>query len=457
MADREGIETTRDRYDLRKVLEVYASTRTSASAGTATQTNLERKGWSPTQWRLWFFAADALGILFWSYVLLKIFVYDVDRAALDAFAPDATWILGYRLILIVAAATLIASLLWRLETIVTVSYVLLFPFVVVIWKIPRAITKRRSWTLAIASLNFAAVFARNLRYYLVSKGLLLIAAFFILTTSFQPILVVCGLIITGLLVWSYTRVITDTFQASWFLRIQSAGIQRIMSSSVIKSLFTVEQSLLDKGTDLTSTEVNGLVGKVQIAAVVNRALYSWAYRLQQYKQFQVNVLFNGLAYFLLFVQTVFTFGLLNLALLKVDASQFQYEEYPSTIAMFLYGMSSVFLADGAGVAGVGDAALLLRILAGLFGFPFLGVVAVNVLFTWRREREDTTLDDTVANLRTVARQQDAEFRSALRVSVAEACNLLRDIQSLILVEFLIRGMPPEFLEDDDAAAGASAF
>jgi hypothetical protein len=101
--------------------------------------------------------------------------------------------------------------------------------------------------------------------------------------------------------------------------------------------------------------------------------------------------FNILSYVWLFVGSVLAFSLINYALLKISSSEFAFESYPSLIAMIAYGASTLALNESGRVSASGDMAQLLRLTAGFYGLCFLAVVAVNLLFTFGKDREDRAL------------------------------------------------------------------
>jgi hypothetical protein len=207
---------------------------------------------------------------------------------------------------------------------------------------------------------------------------------------------------------------------------------------------------VDNSVVLSQMELSNVVGKIQWAAMVNRVLYSWAYRLQNYRQSQLTMVLNTAAYIGLFLGTALTFALVNLALLTVDASQYTFAEYPSTIAMCSYGVSTLFWGEAGSVAPAGDLAHALATVAGLFTLIVLTILAANFLFTLRRTRDDSALTTTVEQLKSEARKQERQFREGMRVGIAEACarlSALGHLGMLAVLDRLMDGIPPDFLED----------
>ena len=98
---------------------------------------------------------EGFAILCWLYVLLKLFVLDIDAILVEFLFPTQTWVLRYRFILI----TLGLALFWLIRGTRRFSknllYILFYPFVVVFWRIPKFVYGRSTnvmFGIAISSI-----------------------------------------------------------------------------------------------------------------------------------------------------------------------------------------------------------------------------------------------------------------------------------------------------------------
>ena len=116
--------------------------------------------------------------------------------------------------------------------------------------------------------------------------------------------------------------------------------------------------------------------------------------------------------------------------------------------MFVHGFSSLVLSDGGGVSTVGDAASIVRLIAGIFGVVFLAVVVLQITVSWRTTRDDEQLNVTVETLKKRAGKQDAYLREHVKVSTDEALNRLQKL-GLVGMAFFVSyiAVPPEFRDD----------
>ena len=82
---------------------------------------------------------ESFAIIVWLYVLLKLFVLDIDVVIFQSFLPSETWLLRYRLVFIL----LIFSLCWLIMgtgwLAKNLLYVLFYPFVIIFWKVPKIV------------------------------------------------------------------------------------------------------------------------------------------------------------------------------------------------------------------------------------------------------------------------------------------------------------------------------
>lgn len=412
------------------------------------------------RWAL-FRVLDALGLVTWAYVALKLFVFDVDRVLLERVSPSLVGLLDYRFLFILVAAATFGLFLWRRWSALFVGYILVFPAVVLFWKLPNLVRRfrlYRSWIFWM--LLFQAVIAgvRNFRWLLVVGSL---STFFVLVVVLfeEPrLLVVAGSGLLALLLWVAARVVWTSLRSTWFLKAQQRALD-FVGSFTARSVTSWEDDVIAKGPNaiLDRTQANSIALTVFLGVFANRMLYLWAYKLQQYHQSSLSLLMSLAAFSLLYVASGLTFGLINSALLKVDPSQFTFQSYPSALSMTLYGFSSLFRAEGGGVAAAGEWAYLLQLVSGIYGWLFLGVVLFSVALTMRASRDQRELRDTVSQLRTRARAQEDELRATLRVGIDEALERFRamgfgSVQGVY--DYFKRNIPEDFLADDDHGTAA---
>ena len=92
--------------------------------------------------------------------------------------------------LLIVIAFIFAAFLWRWLTLFALVYIAFFPFIVLLWKAPAFVIKRRSWLLAMVVFNTLAIFLRDLRYNVLSKSIAIVTpTFLIFVTGPQFVLI----------------------------------------------------------------------------------------------------------------------------------------------------------------------------------------------------------------------------------------------------------------------------
>ena len=94
---------------------------------------------------------DVVALLWWSWVVIKVFVADVDRWVAQELGGEWNAILGYRLAFFLLALALLAMVLRGYRLAGSLIYVAFFPVIVLTWKLPRLLFRLKSGTVAIGS------------------------------------------------------------------------------------------------------------------------------------------------------------------------------------------------------------------------------------------------------------------------------------------------------------------
>jgi hypothetical protein len=88
---------------------------------------------------------EFIAVVFWGYILLKLAVFDIDVYVLDHFAPNLRWVLDLKVFFLMA---MLGVLLRGSAFYASFAYIALYPFIVLLWKVPKFALRR--WSLAIA-------------------------------------------------------------------------------------------------------------------------------------------------------------------------------------------------------------------------------------------------------------------------------------------------------------------
>jgi hypothetical protein len=391
------------------------------------------------RWRV----LDLLGALFWLYWLTKILVADIDVVFLRSFAPGLVPLLEYRVVFYLGVLV-IAAISWRRSWIVLL-YVLAFPLVVLLWKVPLFLIRHRSWAFFLGVLQAASALFGDLRWNLATKSLSLIAAILIITTRAPFLLIPSAVFIAVLMAWSLVRRLRRIVSSPSFITVQQRTIRRVMASGALRHFLTLDEQY--KSSDLQSydaTQASQVEMTISYGIALNKILLLWAFQLERYrKRYSPAVAFNLLTYAWVFIATLVGFSLLNLALLKLAPDEFAIDGPRPPIAVLLYSFGTFVLGEVGGIHPVGQLAYLLQLAAGLAGLLILAGLAANVVLSIVRERDETATTELINELRQEAQEQEQRFRDAYAISTDEAYERLRAFGAAAasLLPVFVRGIP----------------
>ena len=161
-----------------------------------------------------------------------MFFIDVDRHAVRAVAPSYEYLVDYRALLYAGVIALIVYInkTWLLG----VLYILAFPIILVVWKIPAFFVRRKSWPLFLGTLQAIFTALGDFRFNFVSKVLALFAAVFILTLDADGILAASLGYLVVLLGITYVRMVKKTVKSPSFVRVQREKIGALINSEPIQ-------------------------------------------------------------------------------------------------------------------------------------------------------------------------------------------------------------------------------
>ncbi len=251
-----------------------------------------------------------------------------------------------------------------------------------------------------------------------------------------------------ILFWAAFRTVKLTFQKDWFIKIHEQFITKVVDSKIVAGLTTLNDDIATgKVQKLDANQLATVTTSISGSMLINKGLYFWAYQLQKYKQSGMSIIFNAFTFVWLFTGTVYVFWLVNTAIFKIDPGQFNIESSGSGIAILVYSMSTLFLNDGAGISPAGTTALVVRLIAAVFGSIFLLTVVANILMVIRQSRDNASLEGIVTKLKDRAKKQDEVFKQQFSLSVDEARLKMEQLNQGIhgLIGMINAAIPSDFM------------
>jgi len=364
--------------------------------------------------RLRWIGLETVAVLFWLYAITKLFVFDVDVYLLDLLAPKWAWLLNYKfpilLGLIVVGMVVSRSLTLGL----TVLFIVLYPLIVLFWKIPLFVWKQKNWLLAFAIVNAAISFFYSFKRDFIAGTLFLICTILIVTVDNQYALFGASFLLLIIVAFAYYAAFRKAFKPSAVFETYTKIFPAVWTS------IKVDGSLrnLPIGS-MTAQQIELRTNSLQNVVLFNRACLIISKKLRNYQRSGVNVISYVFGLVFLLIVTIFAFGLINYAIFKIDPSLYQFTySHPSLFAFIYYSAGSMFYtANGlVPVATVSQAIQLVQFLCGVL----LIVIFVTVLVALRNEKYSQELENVISSVEREGYAAERVLRSEFNFDSIDA-------------------------------------
>lgn len=282
-----------DKVDFDRPVPVPA-TSTSATAGPSSG---ETAFIQTTFWRRARPCLDALGALLWIYAALKLFFVDIDERLLGSIAQ-------YRFFAFLAGLALLVAIFRKPGRIAgALAYLILFPLIILCWKLPRALYRSKSWVAAFAVMNVISTVISDLRYTVLVSAGALFASLAVFVGGPDWLLGAAATVLVTLLTLNVGRAIRTTIRPQQFLKLQQQLMRASAQSSVPAALNPGEEDWRGGNIDkFTAGQQDAFITALSYRLLLHRALYFWAYQLDQYRRSSASAFFSALSFLSLILQ-----------------------------------------------------------------------------------------------------------------------------------------------------------
>jgi hypothetical protein len=385
------------------------------------------------KWKTLWAVANVIAIFFWSYAIIKIFLFDVDVYVISLASPAFVWVLNYKFLifsgLIVIAMLVTKSLMLGLA----VGYIAFYPLIVVFWKLPRFIWKKQSWLLLFAVLNSLIGLFRSFKRIFISTTLFLICGILILTADNQYVLQASSLTIFALLVTTYVMTFLRAFKPSAVFQTYKTIFPVVGKSALLK----VDDSVRDLPIEVMSAkQLEMRTNSLQNVVLYNRICLLVSKKLRDYQDSGANVASYILTVVGLFLFVVISFALINYALYKSDQSLFQFTYSKKTFFAFIYYSAGSMFYAANGLVPIEALSQMVQLIQFFFAL-LLVVILITMVFALRNERYSIELEEVIYSVETEGRSAEARLLSEFRLGSIESAIQALQIAKAGFTDFIL--------------------
>lgn len=390
-------------------------------------------------------ARETLAIGFWSYSIVKVFIYDVDIYFVHTYFPDASWVIRFKFLFMLGVVSIVWLFTRNKDIIVWFIYIVFYPFIFFLWKVPRVLITRRSWIGTFAFIGGALLFFKSLKFNIITSALLLIP-FSVIWQSLHPtaLWISIGLLLLFLGILFF-RSFYFAFKPSTLFQIQSHVINKFWDSS--RSNLTLDQEIKDLPVEKMSIQqLQKWSNSLQMAVIFNRTCYFLTGKLRDFQKSRINVIYYVLNFVVIVLLTVFVFGIVNYGLYKIDPNSFSVSFYPRLLHFIYYSANTIFTNGIPDFYAVSNIARFISTLEVVFGFLLL-VILFFLVTTIQSNRHTEEVDMVVKAIRLQGEILEKFVESEYKMTVEQAIRELEKIKAgLIKVIYYLSS----YIERQDA-------
>jgi hypothetical protein len=372
--------------------------------------------------------ADGAASVLWLYVVLHIFVLDVDALIKTNF-PVLSPVIDYKGILLAGLIALVFALTRNVWSLSIAAYIALYPLILFFWKLPRLLWRTKSPIITLAFLNVVFSFFRSIRYNLASAGLLvfLSGVCLVSTNKYFVIVAIIGLLLTLLLI--YTNRLRIALRPSVLYDLHSRAIG-FFSRSFQKTYKPAEELQPFEWTRVPTKEKSEILVHLQFLMILARGASFLSEKLRQFHHSNVRVIFYLVNFLILILTTVYIFAIANYALWRVSPDNFQLSD--SRFFTFIYyGFAGVFGRGITEILPTGDLARILVILQIVFSFFVLAIV-LTLVFSLQSKRDEEGIESAIRTIREEGQSVDAFINSEYRMTGDQIIQELEKTQASLI-------------------------
>lgn len=264
---------------------------------------------------------EIAAILFWLYLLIKVFVFDIDIFLANKFYPPAGIILKYKLFILVAAIATVWLFTKKNRIVLYCLHVVFYPIIILIWRIPKFLWKLNSWNAILAFVNSIVSLFKSIKFNFIVLGFSLVLCAIIITASNKQLLLVSIFLLFSLLALIYIHRFIILFKPSALYEAYSKIVDKMIK--VAKDSYKVKEDAKNLPiAQLSETQLQVWAANLQFIIIANRATYFLSSKLRDYQKSKYNILFYVINFLILVFITVAIFSVLNFGLYKYGVDNY---------------------------------------------------------------------------------------------------------------------------------------
>jgi hypothetical protein len=369
---------------------------------------------------------ESLSIFFWFYIITKPFIFDIDAFIFEKYLPNYAWLLNFRFFILIGTLAIVWSITKNKHIFLWSLYILFYPAIIILWKIPFFLFKQKSWILAFAVVNTVISFFKSIKYNFIISAFYLVALALTFGFTNPKLLWPAILILFAILLMIYIHRLILVFKPSSIFQLQVkffAGIRKHASTS-----FALEDSVknLPIGS-LDQKQLEKWTANLQASVLFNRVCLFAAKKLRDYQNSGYNFISYVLTILLLIALTIFSFSVINLGLYKINHNLFEFSAAPTFFNFIYYSFNNLIFSSIREITPISPITQTASMIESFFAL-FLGLIFVSLLMSVRSQRHAEELNKVIKGIEEQGVDMECFIKDEYKINSIE--DAMTELQKL---------------------------
>jgi hypothetical protein len=369
---------------------------------------------------------ESLGFLFWAYILIKIFVLDIDLFIVNKYVPYLHWIIDYKFFILISGISICWLIIGKKEFAKVISVIVSYPLILVFWRIPVIFYKRKSWIGVFALIGITTSIFKNIKVNFLLFTIVSLSILLILVSSSPILLYLSIIILLAYLVFHFFRKFKFSFKPSNTFSVQSDTIINFWRKHQDKfGLFNELKDVEYKNMDSTARQKWST--NLQTIIIYNQVCYFLSSKLRNYQKSRFNIAIYLLSIIITFFITVFSFGFINLAVYKIEPQSFNTMLVDRFLFFVNYSFNTLLTYSINDFYPISDLARIINSLELFFGF--LIIVILFFLFTTiLRDKHNEEIDTAIMALKKQGEEFESYITKEFKMDIESAIKTVEELK-----------------------------
>ena len=391
--------------------------------------------------RLLFLVREVLAILIWIFVVTKLFIFDIDIFLVEKLSPGHIWLINYKFFILIGIIAIIFLVTKNRHIFLWSLYVFFYPVILLLWRIPLFIFKKRSWNLVFALIDSIISFFKSFKLTFIITAFYLISVALIFGVSNKILLWISLVVLFIILLWAYIQRIILVFKPSGVYQVYSKifaffgeFVQFRPGPSGNPGILLDEKELELSIENMDEIQLQKWTTGVQWPVIFNRICLFVAKKFKSYQDSRFNIVSSVFSILILVFFTVLSFAIINFGLFRINQHFFLVSSVPTFFNFIYYSFNNILFNTIREIIATTPISQVVSMIESLFAL-FLLAILVSLVLSVRSQRETDELNDLIRYLTEEGMKTEGYLKDKYRYNIEEAMQALQklNVYSVVII------------------------